>query len=64
MAERKPKEPAVYEKNRAFFSVLGNRIYFVPRSRVVRGSIRKVVGKKYDITDDLQPLLLKKFRKP
>lgn len=52
-----------YERNMAFFSVLGNRIFFCPRVRVLNDRLRKVVGEKYDITDDLQPYLLKKYRK-
>ena len=57
------REKAVYEKNRAMFSYIGNRIFFCPRVRVLNERLRKVVGKKYDITDDLQPYLLKKYRK-
>ena len=54
---------AEYELNTAFLSVLSNRIFFCPRVRVLNERLRKVVGKKYDITDALQPYLLKKYRK-
>ena len=54
---------AEYERNKAFFSVLGKRIYFCPRVRVLNDEgLRKVVGRKYDITDDLQKYLQKKYR--
>jgi hypothetical protein len=58
---------AEYERNRALFSVIGNRVFFCPRAKVLKDSkgdarILLVVGKKYDITDDLQPYLLKRYR--
>ena len=57
---KKPK--ATYETHRALFSALGNRIFFCPRVRVMGETVRQVVGKKYDVTDDLQPYLQKKYR--
>jgi hypothetical protein len=54
-------------RNRALFSVLGNRVFFCPRAKVLKDSqcharIFLVVGKKYDITEDLQPYLQKRYR--
>lgn len=59
----KTRAKAEYEQSRALFSLLGNRVFFCPRVRVMPGEVRLVVGEKYDITDDLQPYLLKKYRK-
>ena len=54
---------AEYERNTVFRSTLTGRFYFVPKARVLTDTTRVVVGKKYDITDQLQPFLLKKFRR-
>lgn len=45
------------------FSFIGNRIFFCPKVRVVSETVRSVVGKKYDITDDLQKYLQKRYRR-
>ena len=57
------REKAVYEQHRAMFSFIGNRIFFCPKVRVVSETVRSVVGARYDITDDLQPYLKKKYRR-
>ena len=57
----KPK--ATYERNKALLSTITNRIFFCPRVKVLDERLRSVVGAKHDITDDLQPYLLKKYRK-
>lgn len=63
MSEPAKKRAKVeYERNRALFSLVGNRVFFCPRVRVMPGEVRLVVGAKYDITADLQPYLLEKYR--
>ena len=57
------KSKATYERHRAMFSFIGNRIFFCPKVRVVSETVRSVVGKKYDITDDLQKYLQKRYRR-
>ena len=62
------REKAVYEKNRVMLSFFpaeggGVRIFFCPKVKVLSESLRIVVGKKYDVSADLQPYLLKKYRK-
>jgi hypothetical protein len=52
-----------YERNVVYRSVLTDRFYFAPKVKVLGEKTRLVVGKKYDVTDSLQPFLLKKFRK-
>lgn len=56
-----PRKPAVYEKNRVLMSVISNRFYFCSRVRVLEGGLRKVVGRKMDVTRDLQPYLRREF---
>jgi len=51
-----------YERNTVFRSSLTGRFYFVPKARILNGNVRCVVGKKHDITEQLQPFLLKRFR--
>jgi hypothetical protein len=51
------------EKNRLVWSPFTGRFYFAPRSRVVDGKVWKIVGRKYDVTDDLQRYLSKKYRR-
>jgi hypothetical protein len=52
-----------YERNQVFRSALTDRFYFAPKVKVLGEKTRLVVGRKYDVTDSLQPFLLKKFRK-
>jgi hypothetical protein len=59
---RLKKAKATYETNRVLFSVMTNRAFFCPRVKVLEDGVRLVVGKKYDVTADLQPYLLKKHR--
>lgn len=60
MKLKKPK--ATYETNRVMFSTMTKNIYFCPRVKVLHDGVRLVIGKKYDVTADLQPYLLKKHR--
>ena len=60
MKLEKPK--ATYETNRVVFSVITQRIFFCPCLKVLDNGVREVVGNKYDVTADLQPYLLKKYR--
>lgn len=53
---------AQYERNVVYRSVLTERFYFAPKVKVLGEKTRLVVGRKYDVTDSLQPFLLKKFR--
>jgi len=57
------REPAEYERNVVYRSSLTGQFYFAPKVRVMSGTTRLVVGKKYDITDQIQPFLLKRFRR-
>lgn len=62
-----PTKDARVVRNRALFSVISNRVFFCPRAKVLvnskgDASILLVVGKKFDITDDLQPYLQKRYR--
>jgi hypothetical protein len=59
--KKKPK--VVYETNRVLFSAITNRAFFCPRVKVLEDGGRLVIGKKYDVTSDLQPYLLKKHRR-
>lgn len=61
MPSGKPR--ATYEYGRVLFSALGGRIFFCTKVRVMPNGVRMVVGKKYDVTEDLQPYLLKKHRR-
>lgn len=54
---------AEYERNVLYRSELTGQFYFAPKVKVLNNNIRLVVGKKYDVTEQLQPFLLKKFRK-
>ena len=57
------KDAAEYERNVVFQGALSKRFYFAPKVRIMSPTVRLVVGKKYDITDHLQPFLLKRFRR-
>ena len=52
-----------YERNIVYRSTLTGQFYFAPKVRVMDKGVRCVVGKKHDITDQIQPFLMKKFRK-
>ena len=52
----------MYEYNTVFRSELTGQFYFVPKAKVIGPTTRVVVGKKYDITEYLQPYLLAKFK--
>ena len=54
---------AEYERNVVYRSSLTDRFYFAPKVKRLNDSVNLVVGKKYDITDQLQPFLLKRFRR-
>jgi hypothetical protein len=54
---------AVYERNVVYRSVLTDRFYFAPKVKVIGEKTRLIIGRKYDVTDSLQPFLLKRFRK-
>lgn len=61
MAEKKER---VYIRNHVAQSVLGTRqFFFVPKAEVLPGGLLRVIGKKQDITEALQPYLLKRFRR-
>lgn len=51
-----------YEKNVLFRSPLTGEFFFAPRVRVLNNTVRLVVGRKYNVTEALQPYLLKKFK--
>ena len=51
-----------YERNRVLVSMISNRFFFCPKVRVMEHGVRKVVGKKYDVTEDLQPYLRETMR--
>ena len=53
-----------YEHNQVYRSSLTGQFYFAPKVRLLGGGVAVVVGKKYDITAQLKPFLLKKFRRP
>lgn len=59
----KKKATPEYTRNEVFRSELTGQFYFVPKARILENGVRLVVGKKHDITDQLQPFLLKKFRR-
>ncbi len=52
-----------FERNVLWRSTLTGQFYFAPKVRVLSETVRCVVGRKYDVTEALQPYLLKKFRK-
>lgn len=46
---------AEYERNQIFRSMLGGeKYYFVPKARILEGNVRKVVGPKHDITEEMK----------
>ena len=53
---------AEYERNVVYRSSLTGRFYFAPKVRMLSKTVRCVVGRKYDITDQIKPYLLKKCR--
>ena len=57
---KRPKPIYVYRE--VMRSLIDNKLYFVPKARVLEDGIRRVIGKKYDISESLQPLLLQKYR--
>jgi hypothetical protein len=52
-----------YERNQVFRSTLTGQWYFAPKVKVIGKGVRLVVGRKYDITDRIEPFLLKKWRR-
>ena len=54
---------AEYERNVVYRSSLTGQFYFAPKVRRLNDTVNLVVGKKYDITNQLQPFLLKRFRR-
>lgn len=53
-----------YVANQIMHSRLyGNQFYFVPKSEVIGENVCRVVGKKYDVTDSIQPYLSAKYRR-
>lgn len=52
-----------YEYNVLYRAGLTGDFYFAPKVKVMDGTTRLVVGRKYNVTEALQPYLLKKFRK-
>ena len=52
-----------YEKNVLFRSPLTGEFFFAPKVRVLDRTVRLVVGRKYNVTEALQPYLLKKFKR-
>ncbi len=55
--------PPDYERNVLWRSPLTGRFYFAPKVKVLDEAVRCVVGRKYDVTEALQPYLLKRFRR-
>lgn len=51
------KSKPVYERGRVLHSLFSNRFFFCEKVRVLPNGLRQVVGKKHDVTDDLQPYL-------
>lgn len=58
----KPKSSTVYVRNQVFHSAMTGRIYFVPKAKLREDGLVEVVGNKIDISERLQPMLLKKYR--
>jgi hypothetical protein len=52
-----------YERNVIYRSTLTGEFYFAPKVRVLSENARCVVGRKFDVTDALQPYLSKKYRR-
>jgi hypothetical protein len=53
---------ADYERNVLYRSPLTGEFWFAPKVRVLNETVRRVVGSKYNVTEALQPYLLKKFQ--
>lgn len=62
------KNPYKYEYDQVYKSLLTNHFYFAKRVRIERNKdgkdtgSRTVIGLKIDITNNLQPYLLSKYR--
>ena len=54
---------ADYEYDVVYRSSLTGRFYFARKVRVLSTTTRCVVGRKYDITTQIEPFLLKRFRR-
>jgi len=54
---------ADYERNVLYRASLTGEFWFAPKVRVLGETTRCVVGRKYNVTDALQPYLLKKFQR-
>lgn len=52
----------LYAYNKVLVSLISKRIFFCQKVRVMGDGVYKIVGRKFDITDDLQPYLLKKYK--
>lgn len=60
----KGRKQRVYIRNHIAQSMLGTRqFFFIPKAEVLPGGILRVIGPKHDITEELQPYLLKRFRR-
>lgn len=62
MSDPVVKVKPVYEYNKVLVSLITKQIFFCQKVRVMGGGIYRVVGRKFDITKDLQPYLLKKYK--
>ena len=52
----------IYEHNVVYRSPLTGQFYFAPKVRVLANGIRQVIGRKYDITKQIAPYLLTRYR--
>jgi len=48
--------------NHVLRSPLSGRLYFVKRAEIMPGGVLLVRGEKVDVTESLQPYLLKRYR--
>ena len=55
--------PLPGSKHRVFQGMLSKKWFFAPCVREDKNGLNVVIGRKYDITDDLQPYLLKRYRR-
>ena len=53
---------ADYERNVVFWSSLTGQFFYAAKARVLSPTLRIVVGRKHDVTAQLQPFLLKRYR--
>lgn len=63
MTKTSRKTATIYRRNVVAFSSLTKKFFFCPKMKVLEGGVLQVVGEKYDVTEDLQKFVQKRYRR-